>query len=461
MSHSMTMQSEPQTIRREIPTLPSPHLLGWLGEFRNAPLDVLMRAQQAGDVVRIRLGPRHVYIVNHPAYIQHILQDHHRNFTKDTRVMELLKYASGENIFTGEGEFWLQRRRLMQPMFHRKLIESFGDVMTQTANEMLAEWETAPLAQPHAIAQEMTRVTLKIVGRALFSVDLTGETHQLGEMFARANDDLIFRIQHPFYPPPFVPTLRNRRANAARYTTRQIILRIIRERIASGENKNDLLSLLMSMRDEETGAGLSETELYRETLVMLFAGHETTSNALTWAWYYLSQNPHVESKLHAELDSILNGRAPTMQDVPQLVYTRRVLDETMRLAPPAWIMSRLSLCDETLGEYALPARAPVVLSPYAMHRHPHYWKNPDAFDPERFAPENLGKQPRFVYMPFGGGPRLCIGQPFALAEATLLLATIAQRYQLRVAPNTKIECEPQITLRVKNGLPMFLLPRKT
>ncbi len=459
MSHSLTMQSEPQTSRREIPTLPSPHLLGWLGEFRDEPLAVLLRAQQAGDVVRMRLGPRHVYFVNHPAYIQHILQDHHRNFSKDTRVMQLLKYASGENIFTGEGDFWLQRRRLMQPMFHRKIIESFGDVMTQTANEMLAEWRTAPKNKPLRMDQEMMRVTLKIVGRALFSVDLTGDAHALGELFARANDDLIYRIQHPFYPPPFVPTPRNRRANAARRTTQQIILRLIRERMTSAENKNDVLSLLISIRDEETGNGLSEQELYRETLVMLFAGHETTSNALTWAWYFLSQNPQMETKLHAELAAVLHGYAPTMQDVPQLVYTRRVLDETMRLAPPAWIMSRLSLRDETLGEYALPARAPVVLSPYSMHRHPRYWKNPNAFDPERFAPENLGKQPRFVYMPFGGGPRLCIGQPFALAEATLLLAAIAQRYQLRVAPNTKIECEPQITLRVKNGLPMYLLPR--
>jgi cytochrome P450 len=331
--------------------------------------------------------------------------------------------------------------------------------MTETANELLADWASAPQGETRALDRDMTRVTLKIVGRALFSVDLTGDMRALGEGFARANDDLSFRIQHPFYPPYWVPTARNRHANAARRANADIILRLIHERMASGENKNDLLSLLMSMREAETGKGLTENELYRETLVMLFAGHDTTANALTWAWYFLSQHPEAEQKLHAEVDARLQGRAPVMDDVPQLLYTRRVLDETMRLAPPAWITSRASIHADMLGEYKLPPRAPVLISPYTMHRHPRYWKNPDAFDPDRFAPENSDKLPRFVYMPFGGGPRLCIGQPFALAEATLLLAAIAQRYTLRLAPNANIVPAPRITLGMANGLPMTLHAR--
>lgn len=459
MSHTLSAQTQTPRTPREIPTLATSQLFGWLNEFRSDPLALMTRARQAGDLIRMRLGPRFVLVVNEPAYIQTVLQDHHRNFTKDTRVMQLFKYSSGENIFTGEGEFWLKRRRLMQPMFHRQVIASFGGIMTQTANEMLAQWDAAPKNEPLAIDREMTRVTLKIVGRALFSVDLAGDMRELGEAFALANDDLAFRIQHPFYPPPFIPTPRNRRSNAARKTTEQIILRIIRKRIAPGENNGDLLSLLMSMRDEETGKGLSEQELYREALVMLFAGHDTTSNALTWAWYFLSQHPEAEQKLQAEADAVLQGRAPAMDDVPQLIYTRRVLDETMRLAPPAWITSRASVEADTLGEYAVPAQTPVLISPYAMHRHPRYWKNPDAFDPDRFAPENLEKQPRFVYMPFGGGPRICIGQPFALAEATLLLAAVAQRYALRLAPNAHVVAAPRITLGMANALPMSLHAR--
>lgn len=460
MTRSLSQPTHSYKSNPEIPTLPASHWAGWLNEFRADPLGVMTRARDTGDIVRLRLGPRYLYVVNHPAYIQHVLQDHHRNFTKDTRVMQLFKNVSGENIFTSEGEFWLKRRRLMQPMFHRQIIASFGKVMTDTVNEMLAEWDAAPHIAPRAIDREMTRVTLRIVGRALFSVDLTGDMRVLGEGFSHANDDLNFRIQHPFYPPYWVPTARNRQANARRKNTEQIILRIIRERKAGGEPKNDLLSLLISMRDAETGKGLTETELYRESLVMLFAGHDTTSNALTWAWYFLSQHPEAEQKLHAEIATVLNGRAPTMDDVPQLVYMRRVLDETLRLAPPAWITSRESVQPDTLGEYAIPAHAPILISPYTMHRHPRYWKNPDAFEPDRFAPENADKQPRFVYMPFGGGPRLCIGQPFALAEATLLLAAIAQRYSLRLAPNTTVVPAPRITLGMANGLPMTLHARQ-
>ncbi len=454
MSQTINVTNMVKT-KNKIPTLAPPSLLGWLGEFRRDPLGVMTRTREFGDVVRLPMGPQSFYIVNEPASIQRILQDNHRNYSKATRALKMIKQVSGENIFTGEGEFWLKRRRLMQPMFHRQQIAVFGTVMQQAAQELLNEWDARANSIVNVDA-EMMRVTLKIVGRALFSVDFNAEIETLGENFSIGNEDLTFRIRHPFYPPRFVPTPRNRRAQAARQINSDIILRIIRERQASGAPQRDLLALLMAMRDEDTGEGLTEQELYRETLVMLFAGHETTSNALTWACYFISQHPDVERKLRAELDSVLQGRAPSLEDIPQLTYTRRVLDETMRLAPPAWILGRIAVKADTLGEYTLPARATILLSPYTMHRHPRYWHDPEMFDPDRFSSE---QPPRFVYMPFGGGPRLCIGQPFALAEATLLLATIIQRYHLQLAPNTRVEMEPQITLRVKNGLPMELTRR--
>lgn len=459
----MTAVSPVSLKKQTVPSLHSPGLMGWLGEFQKDPLAMLTRARVAGDLVRFRAGPRSFYVVNHPDYIKHVLLDNHRNYTKETRVIKQIKWFSGENIFTGEGDFWLKRRRLMQPAFHRQHLASFGNVMTRALQELVQEWG-ARTTQVVRVDEEMMRVTLKIVGRALFSVDLTGDSQVLGDAFGFATQDLLYRAQHPFYPPMRVPTGRNRRANKVRGTVVGVMQKIIRARMAEGDKGGttdhpDLLALLMNSKDPETGQGLNEDELVREMMTMVFAGHETTSNALTWAWYGLSQNPHVENELHRELDVVLNGRAPTLDDVPNLQYTRRVIDEALRLYPPAWAFGRETLKADTLGGYAVPAQAAVVVSPYTMHRHPKFWNNPEAFDPDRFLPEQSENRPRYAYLPFGGGPRLCIGQPFALAEATLLLACLAQRYALRLAPNTEVKPEPNITLGVKNGLPMILQAR--
>lgn len=459
MTTNTTLKSLPKNLKNPAPELPPPSWLGWMGVLRQDPLSMLTRARAAGDLVRLRIGVDYVHVVNHPDSIKHILQDNNRNYSKDTRTLAKIKLFSGENIFTGEGEFWLKRRRLMQPMFHRQQIASFGDVMSTAANEMLDRWAALPPGQVLDMDDEMMRVTLQIVGRALFSVDLTGDTGTLGNAFTTVTENIIFRIRHPFYLPLGFPTPRNRRALAAQDTITSIIQRIIRERLESGAEHQDLLALLMSMRDAETGEGLTEDELGREISTMVFAGHETTSNALTWAWYLLSQHPDAEARLYAEIESVVGGRAPTMQDVPNLVYTRQVLDETMRLYPPAWVFGRQALEADTIGAYTLSRGDAVLVSPYTMHRHPAFWDSPDTFKPERFDAKHAEHRPRFTYLPFGGGPRLCIGQPFALAEATLLLATIAQRYRLRLAPGADVKPDPQITLGVAKGLPMILVPR--
>lgn len=432
--------------------------MGWLDEFRADPLGMLSRTREYGNISRFRAGPAYIHVINHPDAIKRVLLDNHRTYSKDTRAIGNIKAFSGENIFTGEGDFWLKRRRLMQPAFHRQQIASFGTIMHDAAQELVRRW-SAQTQQTLRIDEEMMRVTLQIVGRALFSIDLTHETRTLGDAFADVTAYVLYRVQHPFYPPLRFPTRRNRRALAAHNTVTTVIQRIIRERVASGEDKGDLLSLLMAMRDKETGQGLDREELGREIVTMIFAGHETTANTLTWAWFLLSQNPAAESKLHAELDAVLQGRAPTMDDVPNLVYTRRVIDETLRVYPPAWAFGRKSLQPDTLGEYDFPAKSIVIISPYTMHRHPKFWNHPEAFDPDRFAPEQSENRPRYAYLPFGGGPRLCIGQPFALAEATLLLSALAQRYQLRLAPNRLVTPEPHVTLGVAGGLPMTVTAR--
>lgn len=458
MSQTLTFTNSKKP-RQLPPVVPAPGLMGWMSAFRRNPLEPLVQARDAGDLVRLRLGAQYLYIASHPDYIKHILQDNNRGYSKDTRVMSILRLFSGENIFTAEGEFWFHRRRLMQPAFHRQHIASFGTVMAGSAQGMLARWEAMPAGQRFDLSDEMRRVTLTIVGRTLFSVDLSNDTDQLGKAFTFTSEDILFRVQHPFYFPLRFPTPRNRRAKRTRETVTAVIQRIIRERAESGDTKNDLLSLLMNMKDEETGEGLTEEELGREITTMVFAGHETTATTLTWAWYLLSQSPEAEAKLHAELQHVLNGRAPATDDVPNLIYTRRVIDETLRLYPAAWSFGRETLRADELGGYTIPAKQAVLMSPFAIHRDPRFWSKPDVFEPDRFAPEQEEKRPRFSYMPFGGGPRICIGQPFALAEATLLLASIAQRYTLQLVPGTEVKPEPHITLGVANGLPMMIIPR--
>jgi len=459
MTTTTTIKTPPGQTRPLAPILPPPGILGWLGPFQQDPIATIKHAADAGDLVRLRLGANYIHLVNHPDYIKQILQDNNRNYAKDTRVIKNIKAFAGENIFTGEGGFWLKRRRLMQPMFHRQQIALFGAVKSAAASELLDEWAALPPDHVLDLDDEMMRITLKIVGRALFSVELTGDSAALGDSFGQVSEYVVFRVRHPFYVPLGVPTARNRRVRASRDTIDTIIDRIIQERLHSTAEHHDLLSLLMSVRDEETGEGLTPIELRREMITMVFAGHETTANTLTWAWYLLSQNPEAEARLHAELDRVLAGRVPTMDDVPALTYTRMVIDETIRLYPPAWIFGRAAHQTDALGEYAIPAGSVTLISPYTMHRHPRYWDQPDHFMPERFAPGQSEARPRFAYLPFGGGPRLCIGQPFALAEATLLLAALAQRYTLRLVPGTVVKPEPRITLGMASPLAMTLSPR--
>jgi cytochrome P450 len=333
--------------------------------------------------------------------------------------------------------------------------------MATAAQSAMADWDRRADGQRLALDQEMMALALRVAGQALFNVDLRhGEASVLGAAFTNMSEYLNYRMGSPFQPPAWVPTRANRQLNRTRRVLDEKIYALIRARRASAEEHNDLLGMMMAARDADTGEAMTDATLRNEILVMMFAGHETTAVTLGWAFYLLSQNPQVEALLHAELDTVLAGRAPAIADLPSLPYARRVVDETLRLYPPAWGIARQQVQADMLGGYHIPADAAITLVINNVHRDPRFWEAPERFDPDRFTPQRSAGRHPFAYMPFGAGPRQCIGNQFALTEAHLVLASIAQRYQFRMAAGHPVQPRPVFVLRTSHGLPMTAHRRK-
>jgi cytochrome P450 len=445
---------------RSSKTPPGPRghwLLGSMPNFLEDSLGYLRRiAQDYGDVVRYRVAHMTWYQVNHPDGIARILQENNRNYGKGALTLGILRPVAGNGLFLSEGEFWLRQRRLMQPTFHHKHVAAFCTMIVDTTQAMLARWEAhLSSSQPLDIMQEMSGLTLEIVSRALFS---TPASYDAGvtQAITTLVEDIGYRFAVPFYPPPRVPTPRNRRHRAALAALDHAIYGIIAARRHGDTAGDDLLGLLMGVRDEDTGEGMSDRQLRDELITLFVAGHETTAVALTWVCHLLAEHPDAADRVRAELAAVLGDRAPVAADLPKLPYPRMVIDEAMRLYPPAWITNRQAIADDEVCGYRIPAGAIVMISPYVMHRHPAFWERPDAFDPERFAPDRSAGRPPYVYFPFGGGPRQCIGKGLALIEAQLILATVAQRFQLRHVTGHAIEPLAQVTLRPRGGMPMIV-----
>ncbi len=407
-------------------------------------------------------GPSHptLFQVSDPASIQHVLQDNHRNYSKQSDAFRTIRWIAGNGLFTSDGDFWLRQRRLMQPAFHRQRIAGFGELMTTIAQTTVERW--APYArsgQPVEVGHEMMRLTLDVVTRALFQTSIA-RVDALGDAITVLLGDVTFRFDRPWYPVPWrVPTARNRHFQQARHTVDRIVQEIIdtrRRQRAAAADSGDLLDLLMDARDEESGQGMTDQQLRDEVVTLMIAGHETTANALTWTFYLLSKYPDAARRLRAELDTVLRGRLPTVADLPQLSFTRQVFEETLRLYPPVWITNRRALDEDEIGGYRIPAGADIGISPYVVHRDPAIWDNPEGFDPDRFTPARAASRPHYAYIPFGGGPRLCIGQGFAMTEAALVLATIAQRYALHLLPGYQVVPLAHATLRPAGGMPMVV-----
>lgn len=421
--------------------------------FRRDPTGFLTGlARQYGDVAGFRLGRRRLYLLSHPDLVREVLVARHRDFIK-SYALQRSRVLLGEGLLTSEGEFHLRQRRLSQPVFHRERIEGYGRVMAEYAQRAAARWRDGARVD---VAAEMARLTLAIVGRTLFDADVEDEADELG--LALTDAMLLFdRLTIPFSEwLDRLPLPGTRRFFRARERLDATMYRFIDEHRRGGD-RGDLLSMLMHARDEEGDGGrMTDRQLRDEALTLFLAGHETTANALTWTWYLLSQHPHVEERLHAELDALPGGRAPGPDDLPRLVYTRGVLAESMRLFPPAWVIGRQPLVDVEIGGYRIPAGTIVMMSPWVVQRDARFWPDPLRFDPGRWTPGAEAARHRFAYFPFGAGPRKCIGEGFAWMEGVLVLATLAQHWRARLVPGHPVETQPLITLRPRHGMRMTL-----
>ena len=425
--------------------------------YRRGPLPFFQRlAERYGDISYFRLGPQRAFFFNHPDYIKDILVTNHHNFMKGL-ALQRSKRLLGEGLLTSEGDFHRRQRRLAQPAFHRLRIASYADVMTTYASQTRDRWSDKETLD---VSKEMMRLTLEIVGKTLFGADVGSDVQEVGEAMTVAMD-LFNTITIPFYELlQKLPLPQIRGFDNARLRLDAIIFRLIEEQRRSGQDRGDLLSMLLLAQDTEGDGGqMTNAQLRDELMTIFLAGHETTSNALTWTWYLLSQNAEVESKLHQEIDEVLQGRLPAFEDVARLKYTEMVLAESMRLYPPAWALGRMALNDFEIGGYVVPKKSLVLMSQYVMHRDPRYFAEPMRFDPERWSPQTRETRPQFSYFPFGGGPRRCIGEGFAWMEGILLLATLAQHWQMRLAPNHPVELKPVMTLRPKHGMRMIVTRR--
>lgn len=420
-------------------------------EFARRRLPFLVEsAERYGDIVLFKVGNERIYLFNHPDLVRDVLVTNQKNFTK-SRALERAKKVLGEGLLTSEGEFHLRQRRLAQPAFHRDRIAAYARSMVEYAERTRSRWKDGSSIDAH---DEMMKLTLAIVARTLFSADVEGEAAEIGDAlsttFAAFNIGVLpFSELLEKLPLPYI-----KRFDAARARLDTTIYRIIDERRRSGEDKGDLLSMLLLAQDTEgDGGGMTDLQLRDEAMTIFLAGHETTANALSWTWYLLSRHPEVEKRFHQEVDA-LGDRLPGPEDTPRLTYTRMILAESMRLYPPAWAIGRRAIEDFEAGGYDIPARSMVLMSQYIMHRDPRFHPDPTRFDPDRWLPEVASARPRFSYFPFGGGTRICIGEQFAWMEGILLLATIAQRWSLRFLGTSAPEIEPRITLRPRDGVQM-------
>ena len=441
-------------------TIPGPRSLNALKAvlaFQHNPLQFLAELQKCyGDIAQFRLATWPIVFISHPDYIKHVLQDNHRNYDKDVLFFQLGRSIAGNGLVTTVGgDGWLRQRRLVQPAFHRQRIAALGTLMTSTTEVMLQQWDTyARERQVFDVAEEMTNLTLQIVSKSLFNVDVGVKDNRFHQAFSQANAFLIDYMLMPF-PPLFMPTPRNRRFWQAIKTMDAFVYEIIQNRRQLQVDLGDFLSVLLKAVDED-GQGMDEKQLRDEIVTLLVAGHETSANVLAWAWCLLAQHPEIEERLHAELDQVLSGRIPTTDDLPRLPFTRMILEETMRLYPPGWLLMRRAIEDDEIGGYSIASHTSIAWSAYLSHRHPDFWEKPEHFYPDHFSAELTAKRPRHAYMPFSTGPRTCLGNSFAMTEMPLLLAMIAQRYRVSLASGYHVELEPLLTLRPKNGVHVSL-----
>lgn len=425
--------------------------------FRGDTLNFLQKtAREHGDISHFKLGSQSVYLFNHPDLIKDVLVTKSESFMKG-RALQRSKRMLGEGLLTSEGDFHRRQRRLAQPAFQRQRLPAYGAAMSECAVRTADRWKDGSTFD---VSKEMMRLTLAIVGKTLFDADVESEAQEIGDalnVMMQSFDKIFVPFSRLLEK---LPLPQNRRTAKALARLDATIYRLIEDRRRSGEDRGDLLSMLLNARDTEgDGGGMSDKQLRDEAMTIFLAGHETTANMLSWTWYVLSKNPDAEAELHAELKRVLNGRAPTVEDIPNLRCTEAVISESMRLYPPAWGTGRMALKDYQVRDYKFPKGAVILISQYVTHRDERFFPDPERFVLKRWTPEAKESRHAYAYFPFGGGPRRCIGEGFAWMEGILLLATLAQRWKLQVDEKHVVTPHALITLRPKFGIKVKAMKR--
>lgn len=458
----MSVQQELSSQAPKLAALPLPpgpkghFILGVMREFNNDTLGFIERCRDYGDVVRMRFLYVHAYFLYNPDDIEALLTTNARSFRKAGSLRSpFFARLVGNGLVTSEGDFWRRQRRLAQPAFHRQRISSYGDVMVDFAARAVPKWRTDEILD---VSREMNRLTLEIVVKTLFNADVSGDADRVGTVLSEVVKPFASQATLKWILDNRLPTPGHRRYFNLVAEIDRIVFRIISERRASKSDEGDLLSMLLQAQDED-GSQMTDSQLRDEVMTLFLAGHETTALSLSWSWYLLAMHPEKERKFHEELDGVLQGRLPRVEDLPRLKYTEMIAKEAMRLYPPAYAVGREALEDVEIGGFRVPKRSQVFAFQWVTHRDARYFSSPNEFVPERWDSESNEALPKYAYFPFGGGPRQCIGNYFAMMEIVLLLATIGQRLKFRLDPDHKVEVLPVLSLRPKNGIKVIPSPR--
>ena len=442
------------------PTNPAPgptglELPGWFVRLKNNTFRAFVDlALTYRPVARIPFGPnRSIFLCSSPEAAKQVLQDNHRNYKKAV-TYDFLKPVVGHGLLTADGDLWLRQRRLVAPMFHRRRIESYAATMASTTEELLDDWRRHDADTPFDLSEAMSQVTLSIAGKLLFNRDIGRDSDWIGEAMVLLFRDVNQRIMSPIRIPRQVPTPQNRRVQRAIDELEGLVYGLIEERRDHAGEYEDLLSMFMLAEDEDTGETMSDKEIRDELMTFIIAGHDTTSNLLSWALYLLSTHPTVRRRLEEEVDAVVCGAIPTFSELGELNYLEQVIDETFRLYPPAWTVEREPLEDDEICGFSVPAGSIVSVGPYFVHHNRDVWENPAGFDPDRFGPD-APRPDRYAHFPFGGGPRMCVGADFAIMEAKMILAAITKGFRLNVMTNHGVEPEGTVTLYPRDGIQVF------
>ncbi|MEL7330844.1 MAG: cytochrome P450 [Cyanobacteria bacterium J06560_2] len=441
------------------PPGPSGYRLLKMSKLQTQPLEFLGGLWQAyGDLVRMSVMPGlTIFISTHPDHAEHILATHSERYAKPDFFLKPMGLVQGQGLFSSEGDFWKKQRRLMQPAFQQKQIMRLHGIVQSCVQSLIAKWEAKPEGEVFDIADEMTRLTLEIVGKTLFSVDIGDESDRLRQALRVSVEYVYSRLTAPLSPPLWLPTRTNRQFCQAKETIDEIVLEIIRKRRSCSSETEDLLSMLMAAQDEETGEGMSDRQLLNEVITLINAGHETTATSLAWTWQLLGTHPEIMANMQDEVDSILTGNVATYEQLRKMAYTRRVFNESLRLCPPGMgLAPRAALTDDEIDGYFIPKGSILNIAFYFTLRHPAYWPHPDRFDPDRFLPAQAISRPKYAYMPWGAGPHVCIGKGLAVMESVMILSAIAHRFHINLVSKRPVEIDPRFTLRPKGGIPVTL-----